>query len=107
MIRLKGSVRVPRTLTILTAASNAAELLALPRDPASGAHVFVTSGNDSRHMPESLHYLDRALDFRTNHLSPEQQRAWTKAIQERLGRDYQAILEDDHLHVEHDPPITG
>ena len=88
MIRLKDSVRCPRVLMILAAVSNAAEQLGLH------VEVYVTSANDSQHMPHSRHYSDEALDFRTHGLATIQQVAWRNGAQQRLGPMYQAILED-------------
>lgn len=74
-----------------------------------GAEVVVTSGNDSAHGSASLHYADRAVDLRTGtHFIPplmtrEQAEAIVAALRRRLGRDYDVVLEADHIHVEYDP----
>jgi hypothetical protein len=59
-------------------------------------------------MVGSLHYKDRALDFRTKHLSAADKEALVTAVKRRLGTDYDVILENaggtnEHLHVEYDP----
>ncbi len=36
-----------------------------------GADLVITAGDDSEHMPGSLHYLGLAFDCRTNNLRPE------------------------------------
>lgn len=101
MIRLISTVRVPKSLIILAAVANAAELLNIKL-------VVVTSGNDGQHMPASKHYTNDALDFRTRHIERGLKlKLKTDALQ-RLGAGYQAILEDvegdnEHLHIEYDP----
>ena len=97
MIKFALTVRVPKSAIIVAAVGNAAAGLALPGD------VYVTSGNDGVHRDGSRHYTDEALDFRTRRLTVAQQEAWVVSIRRRLGPEYQAILETDHLHVEWDP----
>lgn len=69
--------------------------------------MYVTSGNDRVHRPDSKHYTDEALDFRTKHLNEVEKDALVKTVKKRLGADYDVILEDEggnqeHLHVEWD-----
>lgn len=82
---------------ILAAVANAWVELSLPGD------MYVTSGNDLVHRPDSKHYHDEALDFRTRTLTKAQQAAWVTVCKRRLGRNYDVVLEKDHLHVEYDP----
>ncbi|WP_200909361.1 MULTISPECIES: LysM peptidoglycan-binding domain-containing protein [unclassified Sphingomonas] len=69
----------------------------------------ITSGNDSHHGRRSLHYADRALDFRGNNITVAQGRALQVAVRQRLGNDYDVLFEtfpnpaNNHLRVEHDP----
>lgn len=105
MIKLKDSVR-PRNLVILAAAANVFHTLI-----DGPADLVVTSGNDSRHMTGSKHYLGNALDFRTKTFTAAAKRLFKKRLAERLGGDYDLVLEDEagpneHLHVEYDPPIA-
>lgn len=81
--------------------------------------AIVTSLNDSSHSPKSLHYVGRAFDLRTHHLSDEDKRAVVAELRYRLGvrlntvgirvaGHYDVILEMDgapneHIHVEYDP----
>ena len=67
----------------------------------------VTSGNDSKHGANSLHYRGRALDFRTKNYTGDKQ-ALRDEIKEALGEEFDVLLEDpdgdnEHLHVEYDP----
>ena len=76
-----------------------------------GHYALMTSANDSKHSEKSLHYKNRAWDFRTkkdNKLSnlPYEKEILFKLVerlQDYLGAGYQVILEDDHIHVEYDP----
>jgi hypothetical protein len=69
----------------------------------------ITSGNDSRHGTKSLHYADRALDFRGNNISIAQGQALREGVRQRIGKDYDVVFEtfsnssNNHLHVEYDP----
>ena len=102
LIKIKGSVVVPKTVIIACAVVNAANVLGFTED------MLVTSGNDSTHMQGSKHYTDEALDFRTKHLTPQQKHALTTLVKVRLGLDYDVIQEfeglgNEHLHIEWDP----
>lgn len=76
---------------------------------ALSSDCIITSCNDSVHMPKSLHYAGKALDFRTKHLMmPDKVFAALKSQLEPLG--FQVIWEDkggnnQHFHIEHDPKV--
>ncbi len=67
----------------------------------------ITSGNDSAHGANSLHYRGNALDFRTkNYVGNKGALAFE--IKEALGENYDVVLEslgtdNEHLHVEYQP----
>lgn len=63
----------------------------------------ITSGTDGVHSPTSLHPKGRAFDFRTKHLGQFEKEAVFETTKAILGKDYDVILESDHLHVEWDP----
>lgn len=68
-----------------------------------GQNFTVTSLNDSKHMRGSLHYKGRAFDLRTRDLSgilPEVMKGKLEAV---LGKDFDVVVENDHIHVEYDP----
>jgi hypothetical protein len=76
----------------------------------AGFRCVITSGSDGDHMVGSLHYAGNALDYRTRAMTGVQQAALAKTCRERLGADFDVVLEADHLHVEYDPkspPATG
>ena len=100
-LKVKSTVR-PKSLWILAALVNSALDLHLTAD------MLVTSGNDSTHAEGSRHYEDAALDFRTKHLSPKDKYALIARLGERLGLDYDVLLEaegtpNEHGHCEYDP----
>ena len=64
--------------------------------------VVITSGSDSHHSSKSKHYRGDALDFRTRNLEGNLE-ALREEISTALGRDFDVLLERDHLHVEYDP----
>jgi hypothetical protein len=57
------------------------------------------------HRRGSAHYTGNAVDLRTRNLTLSNRRRVASEIAERLGEDYDVVLEDDppHLHIEYDP----
>jgi hypothetical protein len=60
----------------------------------------ITSTWDGTHSPGSLHPLARALDFRKPSTNVT---AKVQELRSTLGKDYDVVLEDTHVHVEYDP----
>lgn len=67
--------------------------------------LVVTSVNDSQHMPGSKHFIGNAFDCRTTSAGIDQTAAKLIAdkIRDRLGSEFDVVLEKDHIHVEYDP----
>ncbi len=69
-----------------------------------GYHTIVTSCNDGKHSRGSLHYVGLAIDFRTRHMKDQTEK---KHLRDRaakaLGKEFDTVLEVDHLHVEYQP----
>lgn len=92
----------PAMEAVIAAVAKAARDLNLPRR-------VITSGNDSKHSKNSLHFANRALDFRGNDLTIAQGNALDSAVSAILGPKYDVIFEtfkdesNNHLHVEFDP----
>ena len=63
----------------------------------------ITSANDSKHGPNSLHYSGRALDLRTRHLNEQGLQAVFHKLKEALGEQFDVVLESNHIHMEFDP----
>ena len=64
----------------------------------------ITSANDSKHGPNSLHYMGQALDLRTRHLNEQGLQAVFHKLKEALGEQFDVVLESDHIHLEWDVP---
>ncbi len=68
-----------------------------------GHDCVITSANDSTHMAQSLHYEGKALDFRTRDIAPGAVEKIVETAKLWLGKQYDVVLEKDHVHVEFDP----
>ncbi len=68
-----------------------------------GVDLVVTSALDGKHSRRSLHYVGLALDLRTRDFAKGEASIAAKFLQRRLGRQYDVVLERDHIHVEYDP----
>lgn len=71
--------------------------------------AFITSARDSKHKEQSKHYAGRALDLRTNDLSPTLKRRLAKDLALLLGPDYFVDLEyegrpNEHIHLQYNGP---
>jgi hypothetical protein len=65
-----------------------------------GLEAVITSTYEGNHIPSSLHYANLAVDIRC----PKENRARMKnVLANRLGKEYDVILEEDHIHIEYDP----
>ena len=75
-----------------------------------GVDLVITSANDGKHSPESLHYSGLALDMRIKHIGKvEDKKRAATFLTLALGDDYDVVLEslgkpNEHIHVEYDPP---
>lgn len=63
--------------------------------------LTITSARDGKHKTNSLHYTGKAFDLRTKDVPDAV--AMREVLQQRLGHDFDVILEPDHIHVEYDP----
>jgi hypothetical protein len=71
------------------------------------AELVVTGAVEFGHSVTSLHQYGRACDYRTHHLpSKATAIAIADELRQRLGSDYDVVLESDHIHVEFDPKGT-
>lgn len=70
-----------------------------------GYTVTLTSGAeaDPVHLANSLHYDGLAEDYRIRDVPTELLPRMVSDVRAILGRDYDVVLESDHLHVEFDP----
>jgi hypothetical protein len=92
----------PAMAPAIAAVAAAVKTLGLPR-------AVITSGNDSKHMTGSLHFQNRALDFRGNNIAVSVGDAFAREVKATLGEGYDVLFEtflqpaNNHLHVEYDP----
>lgn len=68
-----------------------------------GIEPVITSGMEGDHGPTSLHYAGLAVDMRTHSTPKEILPDVIRYIKTALGKEYDVILETDHLHIEYDP----
>lgn len=107
-VSVKGpSVKIsnlhPAMEAVIVAVAKVARQLHFPQP-------VITSGNDSGHKQGSLHFSNRALDFRGNNITVSQGTAYAAQVSLELGKDYDVLFEvfpntppNNHLHVEFDP----
>jgi len=72
-----------------------------------GGEVVVTCGSDAH--TTGLHPVYRALDVRISNVLAEnnlgrniEAHNWASRLERRLGRHYDVVVEDDHIHIEYD-----
>lgn len=68
--------------------------------------IVITSGADGQHGSHSLHYQGFTIDLRTRNLTIDQRKIFSNRVKEKLGRDFDVILESDHMHIEYDPKTS-
>lgn len=68
---------------------------------ANGEEAIVTSTYEGNHMPSSLHYRNRAADFRLP--PPPKSAKIAGELRLSLGPRFDVVVERDHFHVEYDP----
>jgi len=61
--------------------------------------LIITSTYEGDHGEGSLHYCNDALDIRR----PPAPDAVVKRLKRGLGKDFDVILENNHIHIEYDP----
>ena len=100
MLRLKEGVSLRKL-------QPQAVLMAVVMDQIYGANgikeCVITSGDEGKHKPNSLHYVGLALDFRSREMTAVKQIKVISEARAALGRDFDVVLEPNHIHVEADP----
>ncbi|MFA7288303.1 MAG: hypothetical protein WC055_05425 [Melioribacteraceae bacterium] len=72
-----------------------------------GYGMVVTSVTDSKHSAGSLHYAGCAIDLRTRDIKDKAMIIKiTETIRKRLTKDYDVVLEKDHIHIEYQPKYS-
>jgi hypothetical protein len=65
--------------------------------------AYITSARDSVHGKGSLHPKGLAIDLRTRDLEMSRIIELASEIKATLGKNFDVVIEQDHLHVEYDP----
>lgn len=93
-MRLKDGVTLAPEMLMLFVAMQEVER--------AGAEFVITSGTDGKHMKGSMHYVGKAIDFRSRTMAPVAIENCARAIRRRLGTDFDLVIEPTHFHLEHD-----
>lgn len=104
MIRIKEGVDLRELQPQMVLAA----VVAAPVFKAHGHDVTITSAFDGKHMANTLHSRDgkcRALDLRTVTAGIPAKEAETigAGLRLALGKQFDVVVEKDHIHVEFDP----
>lgn len=71
-----------------------------------GKNLTVTSTRwGDKHAWKSRHYSGLAVDLRTKDLHEVEIRQVAEMAAERLGDEYDVVVESNHIHVEYDPKM--
>lgn len=66
--------------------------------------MVITSVLDGKHMKFSRHYRGLAFDVRINDKSIDEIHLFYNALATDINlKDYDIVLEKDHIHIEYDP----
>jgi len=78
----------------------AAQVVNAVYETSGDLQCIITSASDGTHRAGSLHYVGAALDFR---LPAGSALGVVAQIKQRLGEDFDVVLESDHVHIEWQP----
>jgi len=65
--------------------------------------LVITSACDGKHGTGSLHYVGLAIDIRTRYFTDQQKLLVAQEIRNRLGKEYDVVVENLHIHIEYQP----
>lgn len=68
----------------------------------AGQPFTITSLTDGKHSAKSLHYKGRAFDLRTRDLKGATPQGMAMQLRAALPKNFDVVVEIDHLHVEAD-----
>jgi hypothetical protein len=69
-----------------------------------GKNLVITSGLEGKHCKDSRHFVGMALDLRSLNLDRNARTQVRNELAGALGREYRIFMENDHIHVEYNPP---
>ncbi len=99
MIRIKPGVRIEGIRPEIIMAINVAEALYIKHN----TELVITSVVDRPHSSGSLHYVGQAVDLRISDLPRGEVGAIAAELRIALGRQFDVVVESDHIHVEFQP----
>jgi len=67
------------------------------------SYLVITSALEGQHGKGSLHPLGYAIDIRLPYKDESLNVKIVNALKIRLGKDYDVVLETNHIHIEFDP----
>lgn len=69
-----------------------------------GQTCVMTAGTEysAKRVDGTLHPLGYALDFRSHYFKPDEKYVVSVELQAELGKAYDVLLTDTHIHVEYD-----
>ena len=65
--------------------------------------IVITSLLDGKHGVKSLHYSGNGADLRIFIYTKDELAAFVKFLKEALDKEFDIVLEKDHIHIEYDP----
>ena len=68
-----------------------------------GKELVITEATGGKHGHGSLHYVGQAIDLRTNYFDELTKLRIAKVLREKLGENYDVVVEKTHIHVEFQP----
>ena len=69
-----------------------------------GCECVLTEGTGGKHGRASLHYVGLAIDLRTKNIGTQREiQTIEQEIRNRLGTQFDVVLESDHIHIEFQP----
>ena len=69
-----------------------------------GKNMVITSGLEGKHCKNSRHFAGMALDLRSLNLDRNARSQVRNELAGALGSEYWILMENDHIHVEYNPP---
>lgn len=69
-----------------------------------GKNLVITSGLEGKHCKNSRHFAGMALDLRSLNLDRNARIQVRNELAGALGREFWILMENDHIHVEYNPP---
>jgi len=68
-----------------------------------GIGIVITCGIEGLHSENSKHPKGDAVDIRIWHYTKKQTKQLVETIKKEIDKNYDIVLEKDHIHLEYDP----